>query len=94
MRDFSTNGVVTYDVIDRIAWVKFNRPDKRNCMSPTLNRDIINAGSEGRTIFDESGKFAGNLDAAPVSIRHVSLPICDAARMPCPRAGFQSGGTD
>src|ERR1700753_2485581 len=26
------------EVIDRIAWVKFNRPEKRNCMSPKLNR--------------------------------------------------------
>ncbi|WP_114952109.1 p-hydroxycinnamoyl CoA hydratase/lyase [Sphingosinicella terrae] len=30
--------VVSYDVEDRIAWVRFNRPEKRNCMSPTLNR--------------------------------------------------------
>lgn len=32
-----------YDVEDRIAWVRFNRPDKRNCMSPTLNRDMMEA---------------------------------------------------
>lgn len=24
-----------------IAWVTFNRPDKRNCMSPTLNRQML-----------------------------------------------------
>ncbi|MDB5673685.1 MAG: p-hydroxycinnamoyl CoA hydratase/lyase, partial [Sphingomonas bacterium] len=30
-----------YDIVDRIAWVKFNRPDKRNCMSPTLNREMM-----------------------------------------------------
>jgi trans-feruloyl-CoA hydratase/vanillin synthase len=30
--------VVTFEVTDRIAWVKFNRPEKRNCQSPTLNR--------------------------------------------------------
>jgi trans-feruloyl-CoA hydratase/vanillin synthase len=24
-----------------IAWVYFNRPDKRNCMSPTLNREMF-----------------------------------------------------
>ena len=40
MTEISTNGVVAYDVIDRIAWVRFNRPDKRNCMSPTLNSDM------------------------------------------------------
>jgi feruloyl-CoA hydratase/lyase len=37
----SSNGVVAYEVVDRIAWVKFNRPDKRNAMSPTLNRDMM-----------------------------------------------------
>ncbi|MBB3060193.1 p-hydroxycinnamoyl CoA hydratase/lyase [Microbulbifer rhizosphaerae] len=29
---------VACDVRNRIAWVRFNRPEKRNCMSPTLNR--------------------------------------------------------
>ena len=28
------------EVIDRIAWVRFNRPEKRNCMSPKLNRQM------------------------------------------------------
>ena len=28
----------TYTIQDGIAWVRFNRPDKRNCMSPNLNR--------------------------------------------------------
>lgn len=32
---------VTFRVENRIAWVKFNRPDKRNCMSPTLNRRMM-----------------------------------------------------
>ncbi len=32
---------VAYDVADRIAWVRFNRPEKRNCMSPTLNREMM-----------------------------------------------------
>jgi len=40
MSELSTNGVVAFDVEDGIAWVRFNRPDKRNCMSPTLNRDM------------------------------------------------------
>jgi trans-feruloyl-CoA hydratase/vanillin synthase len=30
--------VATYTIQDGIAWVRFNRPDKRNCMSPNLNR--------------------------------------------------------
>jgi trans-feruloyl-CoA hydratase/vanillin synthase len=30
--------VVAYRVENRIAWVKFNRPDKRNAQSPNLNR--------------------------------------------------------
>jgi trans-feruloyl-CoA hydratase/vanillin synthase len=38
MTDTTTADVVVYEVVDRIAWVKFNRPDKRNAQSPTLNR--------------------------------------------------------
>ena len=30
--------VATYRVEGRIAWVSFNRPAKRNCMNPALNR--------------------------------------------------------
>ena len=41
MTSLSSNGVVSYVVENRIAWVNFNRPDKRNCMSPTLNRDMM-----------------------------------------------------
>lgn len=41
MTNTSSNGVVAYDVDDGIAWVRFNRPDKRNAMSPTLNRDMM-----------------------------------------------------
>ncbi|TPD59081.1 p-hydroxycinnamoyl CoA hydratase/lyase [Emcibacter nanhaiensis] len=33
--------VVAFKVEDGIAWVKFNRPEKRNCMSPTLNRRMM-----------------------------------------------------
>jgi feruloyl-CoA hydratase/lyase len=32
---------VTFKVENNIAWVKFNRPAKRNCMSPTLNRRMM-----------------------------------------------------
>lgn len=28
----------TYRIEDGIAWLSFNRPDKRNCMNPALNR--------------------------------------------------------
>ena len=41
MTDTSPEGTVAYDVEDRIAWVRFNRPEKRNCMSPTLNREMM-----------------------------------------------------
>jgi trans-feruloyl-CoA hydratase/vanillin synthase len=41
MSEVSPNGTVTHDVIDRVAWVRFNRADKRNCMSPTLNREML-----------------------------------------------------
>ena len=33
--------LVTFDVENRIAWVKFNRPEKRNCMSPALNTQMM-----------------------------------------------------
>jgi len=32
---------VAYSIEDRIAWVKFNRPEKRNSMSPALNRRML-----------------------------------------------------
>ncbi len=41
MTDTSSNGVIAWDVEGGIAWVRFNRPDKRNAMSPTLNRDMM-----------------------------------------------------
>ena len=34
----SEQDTVSFSVENRIAWVKFNRPEKRNCMSPKLNR--------------------------------------------------------
>jgi trans-feruloyl-CoA hydratase/vanillin synthase len=33
--------LATFEVQDRIAWVSFNRPEKRNCMSPALNRAMM-----------------------------------------------------
>ncbi|ESQ89394.1 crotonase [Asticcacaulis sp. AC460] len=39
--DRAEEDTVAYDVIDGIAWVKFNRPEKRNCMSPKLNRQML-----------------------------------------------------
>ncbi len=32
---------VAFEVRDGIAWVRFNRPEKRNCMSPKLNRQML-----------------------------------------------------
>ena len=40
MTEQSPNGTVAYEIVDGVAWVRFNRPDKRNCMSPTLNREM------------------------------------------------------
>jgi len=39
--DRSEFDTVAFEVVDRIAWVKFNRPEKRNCMSPKLNRRMM-----------------------------------------------------
>ncbi|MGI4857561.1 MAG: p-hydroxycinnamoyl CoA hydratase/lyase [Janthinobacterium lividum] len=33
--------LVVFEVIDRVAWVRFNRPEKRNAMSPALNRRMM-----------------------------------------------------
>ncbi|MDG5489686.1 p-hydroxycinnamoyl CoA hydratase/lyase [Sphingomonas sp. BGYR3] len=41
MTDRSETETVAFDVIDGIAWVRFNRPEKRNCMSPKLNRQMM-----------------------------------------------------
>jgi trans-feruloyl-CoA hydratase/vanillin synthase len=46
MTIISPKGTVAYDVADRIAWLRFNRPDKRNCMSPTLNQEMGDALAE------------------------------------------------
>lgn len=37
---------VAFVVEDRIAWVSFNRPEKRNCMNPRLNRQMMRVLSE------------------------------------------------
>jgi len=38
--DPSETGTVAFTVENGVAWVKFNRPEKRNCMSPKLNRQM------------------------------------------------------
>jgi len=44
--DRSELDTVAFEVIDRVAWVKFNRPEKRNCMSPKLNRRMMDVLDE------------------------------------------------
>ena len=39
-------GIVSFEVENRIAWVRFNRPAKRNCMSPKLNRRMLDVLDE------------------------------------------------
>lgn len=41
MTDHAEQGAVSFHVADSIAWVKFNRPEKRNCMNPKLNRQML-----------------------------------------------------
>lgn len=36
-----TNDPVVYSISGNIAWVRFNRPEKRNCMNPALNRKML-----------------------------------------------------
>lgn len=37
----NTADIVTAEITDGIAWVRFNRPEKRNAMSPALNRRMM-----------------------------------------------------
>ena len=46
MADNAAANTVACDVQNGIAWVRFNRPDKRNCMSPQLNRQMLQVISE------------------------------------------------
>ncbi|MEL0193361.1 MAG: p-hydroxycinnamoyl CoA hydratase/lyase [Halieaceae bacterium] len=39
--DRSEEDTVAYSIENGIAWVSFNRPEKRNCMSPKLNRQMM-----------------------------------------------------
>lgn len=39
--DQAQKDTVAYSVEEGIAWVSFNRPDKRNCMNPKLNRRMM-----------------------------------------------------
>ncbi len=41
MSDRTEADTVAYTVEGGIAWVSFNRPEKRNCMSPKLNRQML-----------------------------------------------------
>ena len=41
MSDRAEEDTVACSVDEGIAWVKFNRPEKRNCMSPGLNRQML-----------------------------------------------------
>lgn len=41
MTERAEQDTVAFEVVDGIAWVKFNRPEKRNCMSPKLNRQMM-----------------------------------------------------
>ena len=41
MTESTEADTVACTVRDGIAWVRFNRPEKRNCMSPKLNRQML-----------------------------------------------------
>ena len=52
----SSTDVVAYHVENRIAWLKFNRPDKPNAMNPPLNRAMLKA-LEGLEFRDDVGEL-------------------------------------
>ena len=39
--DPAEHDTVSHEIKDGVAWVRFNRPAKRNCMSPKLNRRML-----------------------------------------------------
>jgi trans-feruloyl-CoA hydratase/vanillin synthase len=39
--DRPESDTVAFEIENKIAWVRFNRPEKRNCMSPKLNRRMM-----------------------------------------------------
>lgn len=45
-QDRAEQDTVAFEVVDRVAWVRFNRPEKRNCMSPKLNRRMMDVLDE------------------------------------------------
>src|SRR5882757_4598316 len=46
MSTLTAADTVAFEVRDGIAWVTFSRPDKRNCMSPQLNQDMLRVISD------------------------------------------------
>ena len=46
MTERSERDTVSFEIADRIAWLRFNRPEKRNAMSPKLNRRMMEALDE------------------------------------------------
>ena len=46
MAERSETDTVAVRVSEQIAWVRFNRPEKRNCMSPKLNRQMLRVITE------------------------------------------------
>jgi trans-feruloyl-CoA hydratase/vanillin synthase len=54
MTERAETDTVSFTIEDRIAWVKFNRPEKRNSMSPALNRRMLDVLDE-LEFADEAG---------------------------------------
>ena len=63
----STWETVRLTVEDRIAWVELHRPDKRNAMNPTLNREMVEVLQAV-----DADEDAGALDAAKNGFRHAA----------------------
>jgi enoyl-CoA hydratase/carnithine racemase len=66
----SEQKMVTYELDGEIALVGFNRPDKRNCFNPEVQRQlleaIVRAGEEAKCgiIFGHGDNFCAGLDLA------------------------------
>lgn len=66
----TTYETITVEIDEQIAWLTFNRPDKRNAFSPTLNAEMVDAlwglwGDESTSVLVLTGageSFSAGMD--------------------------------
>ena len=83
MAERAEEDTVAVRVEDRIAWVSYNRPEKRNCMSPKLNRQMLRVLEE-LEFREDVGVLVltGEGDAFSAGSPSNSSPISSSRRKP------------